>query len=172
MLDIYLLNKKKRVERLDNITETPIVTQTPVVIEAPIVTQAPVVIDAPVVTQPPVAATFMETGAPVTGTPLITESPVVTEAPVLTEVSEQVPETQILEAPVEEVKPVDPLDLLKYFGVFVMILINIYAALLSWSCNKNVHIFARIVFAFFAFLFGIVYILLHLTFRDSINPCA
>lgn len=45
------------------------------------------------------------------------------------------------------------------------LLISFYAASLSWNCNKNIDIYLRIFYAFFAFVFGLLYIILYVIFR-------
>ncbi len=55
---------------------------------------------------------------------------------------------------------------------FIMLLINCYAAYLSWECNSanNYPIGLKLIFAFFAFMFGTVYILYYILFRfDDCN---
>lgn len=58
-----------------------------------------------------------------------------------------------------------------YLGFMITLLINIYAGMISWSCNKNLHFIPRSIFSLFAFSFGIIYIMLHLIFRETIDQC-
>lgn len=50
---------------------------------------------------------------------------------------------------------------------FLSLLISFYAASLSWNCNQKINIYLRIIYAFFAFIFGIIYIVLYLIFRSG-----
>jgi len=55
---------------------------------------------------------------------------------------------------------------------FLMLLINSYAAYLSWECNsgKNYPLAMKIVFSLFAFIFGTLYLLYYVLFRfDECN---
>ena len=58
-------------------------------------------------------------------------------------------------------------------GTFVLLLlINSYAAYLSWDCNtsKNYPLMLKIVFSLFAFMFGTLYIMYYMLFRfDDCN---
>jgi hypothetical protein len=58
-------------------------------------------------------------------------------------------------------------------GTFILLLlINSYAAYLSWECNtnKNYPMMLKIVFSLFAFMFGSLYILYYMLFRfDDCN---
>jgi hypothetical protein len=54
----------------------------------------------------------------------------------------------------------------------LMLLINSYAAYLSWECNTNkgYPLALKVVFAFFAFIFGTMYLLYYILFRfDECN---
>jgi hypothetical protein len=54
----------------------------------------------------------------------------------------------------------------------LMLLINSYAAYLSWECNSNkgYPLALKIVFSFFAFIFGTMYLLYYILFRfDDCN---
>jgi hypothetical protein len=54
----------------------------------------------------------------------------------------------------------------------LMLLINSYAAYLSWECNSNkgYPIALKVVFSFFAFIFGTMYLLYYILFRfDDCN---
>jgi len=54
----------------------------------------------------------------------------------------------------------------------LMLLINSYAAYLSWECNSknNYPLVLKLVFSLFAFMFGTLYILYYILFRfDSCN---
>jgi len=62
-------------------------------------------------------------------------------------------------------------------GTFVLLLlINSYAAYLSWDCNtsKNYPLMLKIVFSLFAFMFGTLYIMYYMLFRfddcNTFNP--
>ena len=53
-----------------------------------------------------------------------------------------------------------------------MLLINSYAAYLSWECNTNNNypVLLKVLFAFFAFMFGSLYMLYYVLFRfDTCN---
>ncbi len=58
-------------------------------------------------------------------------------------------------------------------GTFVlMLLINSYAAYLSWDCNtsKNYPLMLKVVFSLFAFMFGSIYIVYYMLFKfDDCN---
>ncbi len=142
MLDVYLLNKNKRVERMEN---TEVI---------------------------PIEETIIPTPMPIIETPMSEE---ITQQPSLQLIEEEpIIEKEIVEEPVvtkNEEEKTDSYIGLKILGLVIIFFVNLYAAMLSWSCNRNIHLFARILFALFAFLFGIIYILLHLLFRDTINPC-
>ena len=49
----------------------------------------------------------------------------------------------------------------------VSILISIFAAYLSWTCNKNVGTGMRVIYAFFAYMFGLTYLILFAIFRQG-----
>jgi len=54
----------------------------------------------------------------------------------------------------------------------LMLIINSYAAFLSWECNthKEYPILLKIVFSFFAFIFGTIYLLYYILFKfDDCN---
>jgi hypothetical protein len=54
----------------------------------------------------------------------------------------------------------------------LMLIINSYAAYLSWECNthKNYPLLLKVVFSFFAFVFGTIYLLYYILFRfDACN---
>jgi hypothetical protein len=53
-----------------------------------------------------------------------------------------------------------------------MLLINSYAAYLSWDCNTNNNypLLLKVLFSFFAFMFGSLYIIYYVLFRfDTCN---
>jgi len=58
-------------------------------------------------------------------------------------------------------------------GTFILLLlINSYAAYLSWDCNssKNYPLMLKLIFSLFAFMFGTLYILYYMLFRfDDCN---
>jgi len=58
-------------------------------------------------------------------------------------------------------------------GTFVlMLIINSYAAYLSWDCNtnKNYPLMLKVVFSLFAFMFGSLYIIYYMLFKfDDCN---
>lgn len=58
-------------------------------------------------------------------------------------------------------------------GTFILLLlINSYAAYLSWDCNtaKNYPLMLKLVFSLFAFMFGTLYIIYYMLFRfDDCN---
>jgi hypothetical protein len=45
--------------------------------------------------------------------------------------------------------------------------VSIYAVYLSWSCNTaaGVNVVLKVVYAFFAFIFGLLYLIFYLIFR-------
>ena len=54
----------------------------------------------------------------------------------------------------------------------LMLIINSYSAYLSWECNsnKNYPLVLKVVFSFFAFMFGSLYLLYYILFRfDNCN---
>jgi hypothetical protein len=54
----------------------------------------------------------------------------------------------------------------------LMLIINSYAAYLSWECNsrKDYPLVLKVVFSFFAFIFGSLYLLYYILFRfDECN---
>ena len=54
----------------------------------------------------------------------------------------------------------------------LMLLINSYAAYLSWDCNTNYNypLLLKVLFSFFAFMFGSLYIVYYVLFRfDTCN---
>lgn len=55
----------------------------------------------------------------------------------------------------------------------IILLISAYAAYLSWSCNtvKNVSIPFKLFYAFFAFLFGTMYVVFYGVFKGKLTPC-
>lgn len=52
----------------------------------------------------------------------------------------------------------------------ISLFLSFYAAYLSWTCNVNSSMPARIFFAFFAFMFGALYLLLYFIFRSGTCP--
>jgi uncharacterized membrane protein len=52
-------------------------------------------------------------------------------------------------------------------GLIVSLLISLYAVYLSWSCNSalNMSVGLKLLYAFFAFLFGLLYLLFYVIFR-------
>jgi len=59
---------------------------------------------------------------------------------------------------------------LLYFGIFILFTINIIALSISLQCNQDRYIGYRFVSAVFAFLFGLVYIMLnYLQYRLKIK---
>ena len=58
-------------------------------------------------------------------------------------------------------------------GTFIlMLIINSYAAYLSWDCNtnKNYPVMLKVVFSLFAFMFGSMYIIYYMLFKfDDCN---
>ena len=57
-------------------------------------------------------------------------------------------------------------------SIILSILIGLFAFYLSWSCNTALgyHIIVKVIFGVFAFLFGLVYLILYIIFR--IDTCA
>ena len=53
------------------------------------------------------------------------------------------------------------------FAYVISLIVGIYAFSLSWQCNNNVPTFLRIVYAVFAFWFGLVYLLYYFLFRGE-----
>lgn len=55
----------------------------------------------------------------------------------------------------------------------LIFLISCYAAYLSWSCNsaKGVQFLSKVVYAFFAFLFGVMYVVFYGVFKEKLTPC-
>jgi CHASE2 domain-containing sensor protein len=53
----------------------------------------------------------------------------------------------------------------------LILLVSFYAAYLSWSCNKGVSLPLKIVYAFFAFLFGSLYVIFYGVFKGTFQPC-
>ena len=56
-----------------------------------------------------------------------------------------------------------------FISIIVSLVIGCIAATLSWNCNtaKGVNIGLKIIFAFFAFIFGLIYIILYLVFLSD-----
>jgi len=54
-------------------------------------------------------------------------------------------------------------------GNIIALLIGIYSAYLSWSCNsaEGTNIIFRIIWAFFAFIFGIFYLIFYYLVRSG-----
>ena len=52
-------------------------------------------------------------------------------------------------------------------ALIVSLLISLYAVYLSWSCNSalNMNVGLKLLYAFFAFLFGFIYLIFYLIFR-------
>jgi hypothetical protein len=52
-------------------------------------------------------------------------------------------------------------------SLVIGILVGIFAAYLSWQCNAKLeyHMGFRVIFAIFAYLFGLIYIILYYTMR-------
>ena len=52
-------------------------------------------------------------------------------------------------------------------ALIVSLLISLYAVYLSWSCNSalNMSVGLKVLYAFFAFLFGLLYLLFYVIFR-------
>lgn len=61
-------------------------------------------------------------------------------------------------------------DTFEIISSVISFLIGVFAAYLSWSCNtiQGYNIFPKIVFAFFAWIFGLFYLILYGLFR---SPC-
>lgn len=152
MFDIYLLNKnknrKKTIEKLEN-EDPPIenIIQDEDNIEE-LITPSPVI-------------TTDTIGDEKTEDEELIEKPSQTPQPVIEQVIEIT----------ESIKTKPQNNIFNIIILITMILLNIYAAVLSWSCNRTFHFIPRAIFALFAFSFGIVYIILHLIFRESLNPC-
>jgi len=53
----------------------------------------------------------------------------------------------------------------------IILVISFYAAYLSWSCNKGVALPLKIFYAFFAFLFGSLYVIFYGVFKGTFQPC-
>ena len=51
--------------------------------------------------------------------------------------------------------------------LILSLMISCYAFYLSWKCNSGMTITLRIINGLFAFIFGIIYILLYLIFRSD-----
>lgn len=58
-------------------------------------------------------------------------------------------------------------DLAYYINQLVSILIGLFAVYISWNHSQGYFILSRIFFAFFAFIFGGLYILLSVIFRGN-----
>jgi hypothetical protein len=56
---------------------------------------------------------------------------------------------------------------------FVLVAISAYAAYLSWSCNtvKKVSIPFKLIYSFFAFMFGVLYVVFYGVFKETLMPC-
>lgn len=56
---------------------------------------------------------------------------------------------------------------------FLILIISMYAAYLSWRCNtvKKIDVLLKIIYSFFAFLFGFPYVLFYVVFKEKITPC-
>lgn len=54
-----------------------------------------------------------------------------------------------------------------YLSTILGLVIGLYAAYLSWQCNSKVqhNIFLKVIYAIFAFFFGLVYLILYLLMR-------
>lgn len=59
---------------------------------------------------------------------------------------------------------------LQTVSFLVSLVIGLFGAYLSWSCNtiQGYNVFLKIVFAFFAWFFGLLYLILYALFR---SPC-
>ena len=51
---------------------------------------------------------------------------------------------------------------LKYFGTFLILILNLLAVSISLNCNKDSNLIVRIILALLAFFFSIPYIIIHL----------
>jgi hypothetical protein len=49
----------------------------------------------------------------------------------------------------------------------VSIIVGLYAAFLSWRCSKGTNLFLRIVYAVFAYIFGVIYLIYYFLFRGD-----
>lgn len=58
------------------------------------------------------------------------------------------------------------------YGMFISILIGVYAAYISYDCNskKNIPEIQKIVYSILAYIFGLIYLIYYFLFRfDSCN---
>lgn len=55
----------------------------------------------------------------------------------------------------------------------IVIAICIYAAYLSWSCNtaKKISLPIKVFYSFFAFIFGLFYVVFYAIFKETLQPC-
>jgi hypothetical protein len=61
-------------------------------------------------------------------------------------------------------------EIVGYTVLAVTILIGLFAAYLSWTCYENVTYYsipARILFAIFAYMFGLLYLIIYALFNSS-----
>ena len=66
----------------------------------------------------------------------------------------------------KDTNSVDPFTII---SIIISLVIGCIAATLSWNCNtaKEVSVGLKIIFAFFAFIFGLIYIVLYLIFLSD-----
>ena len=58
------------------------------------------------------------------------------------------------------------------YGIFISIMIGVYAAYISYDCNskKNIPEIQKIVYSILAYIFGLIYLIYYFLFRfDSCN---
>lgn len=66
----------------------------------------------------------------------------------------------------EEKKPLTPLEII---FCIILLVISVYSASISWNCksNRGRPMIIRIIYAFFAFTFGVLYQIIHAFRKDG-----
>lgn len=59
---------------------------------------------------------------------------------------------------------------LSYVPTIISMGLSAYGAFLSWTCNAGLPTASRVLYAFFAWLFGLMYIIFYVIFRAGSCP--
>lgn len=64
-------------------------------------------------------------------------------------------------------------DTLDFITDIIVLSLSVYAAYLSWSCNtlKKMPVPLKIFNSFFAFVFGVLYVIFYTIFKGTVAPC-